>query len=169
MRPHMFSITKATLSDLSQVQRLADVIWHRHYPGIITVEQIDYMLARGYSTEALSAFLRDAGSGLALANVDDDSVGFAAWYKPREPATTKLDKLYVLQEHQGRGIGGRLIDYVARRAREDGSATLVLNVNKQNEASIAAYLRCGFEVREAVKIDIGHGFVMDDYVMAKKL
>jgi hypothetical protein len=46
---------------------------------------------------------------------------------------------------------------------------LVLNVNKRNEVAIAAYSRHGFTIRESVKNDIGGGFVMDDYVMAKPL
>jgi RimJ/RimL family protein N-acetyltransferase len=47
--------------------------------------------------------------------------------------------------------------------------TLILNVNKQNLRAIRAYERNGFFVREAVVVDIGGGFVMDDYVMAKRL
>ncbi len=46
---------------------------------------------------------RAPGSGLVLARVDDVPVGFAAWYRPSEPATTKLDKLYVLQEYHAPG------------------------------------------------------------------
>ena len=46
---------------------------------------------------------------------------------------------------------------------------LVLNVNKNNDRAISAYVRNGFVVREAVVVDIGGGFVMDDYIMAKRL
>lgn len=56
----------------------------------------------------------------------------------------------------------------ARRAKRR-IETPVLNVNKRNEASIAFYRHCGFAVREEVVIDIGNGFVMDDYVMAKPI
>src|SRR5438552_2863225 len=41
-------IRRADLSDLPAVSRLAHDIWHRHYPGIITRAQIDYMLTVGY-------------------------------------------------------------------------------------------------------------------------
>ena len=165
----MVDIAAASHHDLPVVQDLARRIWHRHYPGIITVEQIDYMLARGYATDELARFLVAAGAGLALARANGTPVGFAAWYRTSEPATTKLDKLYVLQEHHGGGIGRRLIDHVEACARADGSTTLVLNVNKHNASSIKAYERCGFMVREEVVVDIGNGFVMDDYVMAKPL
>ena len=54
-------------------------------------------------------------------------------------------------------------------ARARGCAALVLNVNKRNAQAIRAYERSGFTAREAVVVDIGGGFVMDDYVMAKPL
>jgi GNAT superfamily N-acetyltransferase len=155
-------------TDVPLVRDLATRIWRRHYPGIITAAQIDYMLARGYSDEALAPFTSDEGAGLALVHVDFEPSGFAAWYRV-EPGTTKLDKLYVLQEVQGRGVGALLVAHVERAARADGSRTLVLNVNKHNASAIAFYERCGFARRESVAVDIGGGFVMDDYVMAKAL
>ncbi len=62
-----------------------------------------------------------------------------------------------------------MLGYVEKRPRELGRHTLVLQVNKRNTGAIAFYRRAGFEVvREAV-FDIGAGFVMDDYVMGKRL
>jgi ribosomal protein S18 acetylase RimI-like enzyme len=165
----MITITPASDADIPLVAELAHRIWHRHYPGIISQGQIDYMLARGYAPEALAKFLRDDGAGMALARAAGEPVGFAAWYRPGPPSTTKLDKLYVLQEWHGHGIGRRLIEYVESRARADGARTLVLNVNKGNAGAIAAYRRCGFVVREEVEVDIGSGYVMDDFVMGKAL
>ena len=45
----------------------------------------------------------------------------------------------------------------------------MLSVNKHNTRAIAAYRRNGFVIAESVVTDIGGGFVMDDYVMAKNL
>ena len=39
-------ISPATVADLAEISGLAAIIWRAHYPGIITAEQIDYMLAR---------------------------------------------------------------------------------------------------------------------------
>ncbi|MEP7181725.1 MAG: GNAT family N-acetyltransferase [Betaproteobacteria bacterium] len=160
-------IVAAVRDDLPDVQRLARTIWHRHYPGIITVAQIDYMLARGYSTDALAKFLTTLGAALLLAKVGGETVGFAASIPADEPATMKLDKLYVLQEHHGRGMGRTLIDAVAAAARAHGCTTVILNVNRQNVTAIRAYERCGFAIREAAVVDIGAGHVMDDYIMTR--
>jgi GNAT superfamily N-acetyltransferase len=165
----LVTIARASRADLPVVQRLAHTIWHRHYPGIITVAQIDYMLDRGYSEAALDKFLTTPGAGLLLAKVDGEPVAFAAYLPAGEPATMKLDKLYVLQEHHGRGVGRELIDAVASAARERSCTTVILNVNKRNVNAIRSYERCGFAIREAVVVDIGEGHVMDDYVMALDL
>lgn len=162
-------IVRARHGQLPEVQRLAGVIWRAHYPGIITHEQIEYMLERGYALDTLAGFLDAPGRGLELAAVDGDLAGFAAWYVTDNPAEAKLDKLYVLQSRQRNGLGGRLIACVEGHARDAGARTLVLNVNKNNISAVRAYGKHGFAIREAVVVDIGRGFVMDDYVMAKPI
>ncbi len=163
------AIVPARRDELPAVQRLAGVIWRAHYPGIITPEQIDYMLERGYALDVLGGFLARHDRGLELAKVAGELAGFAAWYLTGDPAEAKLDKLYILQAQQRRGLGGRLIERVVDRARAAGAATLILNVNKNNSQAVRAYEKQGFAIREAVVNDIGCGYVMDDYVMAKPI
>jgi ribosomal protein S18 acetylase RimI-like enzyme len=167
--PAPIRITRCGPQDVPLVQRLAHATWRAHYPGILTDAQIDYMLANGYSDDALLGLMRRPGGAIALASIDGEPAGFAAWYRADEPGATKLDKLYVLPAMHGRGIGRALIAHVEDVARAEGCRSVVLNVNKNNAGSIAMYERCGFRTREAVVIDIGNGFVMDDYVMEKRL
>ncbi|SBT09766.1 Acetyltransferase (fragment) [Candidatus Propionivibrio aalborgensis] len=42
-------------------------------------------------------------------------------------------------------------------------------MNKQNVRAIAAYERKGFSVRESVCVNIGGGFVMDDFIMSRSI
>jgi ribosomal protein S18 acetylase RimI-like enzyme len=162
-------IVAAADRDLPAVAALAGAIWRRHYPGIITVEQIEYMLERGYALAALRRFITEEGAGLDLAYLGDRLAGFGAYYCPDRPDELKLDKLYVHHEFHRRGVGRALIAAAEAAARRQRRTTLVLNVNKHNVEAIRAYERSGFRVREAVVVDIGGGFVMDDYVMAKAL
>jgi hypothetical protein len=80
----------------------------------------------------------------------------------------KLDKLYVDPAAAAPGHRCPLIEHVSAAVRCRLQA-LILAVNKRNERAIAAYRRHGFAVRESVCVDIGHGFVMDDFIMAKSL
>jgi len=162
-------IVAAVEADLPRVAELAGVIWRKHYPGIITPEQIEYMLDLGYSLEALRRFITEEGAGLDLAYVANRLAGFAAYYRTDHRDELKLDKLYVHQDYHGLGLGSRLIAHVEAAAAAQGRPTLILNVNKHNAQAIRAYERNGFAVRESVVVDIGRGFVMDGYVMAKTL
>ena len=53
--------------------------------------------------------------------------------------------------------------------RERGLRAMYLTVNKGNVLGIRAYKGNGFEVIDAVETDIGKGFVMDDYIMEKRV
>src|SRR2546423_894926 len=81
------------------ISALAGAIWRKHYPGIITSEQIEYMLELGYSRDALLRFIVEPGAGLVLAYAGDRLAGFAAYYRSDRPGELKLDKLYVHQDH----------------------------------------------------------------------
>jgi len=81
----------------------------------------------------------------------------------------KLDKLYIHPDVQRKGVGGQLIAHVAARAKKLGYPCVILAVNKRNEKAIGSYRKYGFEVRETIVDDIGRGYVMDDYIMEKKL
>jgi ribosomal protein S18 acetylase RimI-like enzyme len=164
-----YTLKDATRDDLGTVRKLADTIWRQHYPGIISEAQIDYMLERNYSMSALTAFIAEAGGGMLLACLRQTPIGFAAYFSTDDMTELQIDRLYVLPEHQGKGVGRRLIDRIGEIARMAGFYSLTLNVNKQNKAALAAYERNGFRIRDSIVNDIGHGFVMDDYVMEKTL
>jgi diamine N-acetyltransferase len=163
----LITITPATAGDIALVQRLADEVWRRHYPGIIADDQIDYMLALGYSRQALMSYLAQADAGLALATRFQSAVGFVAWYRTGAGNLMKLDKLYVLPQHHGEGIGRALIEHVVARASAAGCAAVTLNVNRGNVRAIGAYERCGFAIRERGDFPIGNGFVMEDFIMVR--
>ena len=162
------TIAAAQAAHIPLVQALAAYIWRRHYPGIISAEQIEYMLERGYAHDALLRFVTDEGAGLALARMNDEPAGFAAWYRS-DVETMKLDKLYVLPQLHGTGIGRALIEHVAVQARAAGCRSLTLNVNRGNTSAVRAYERCGFAIRDRGDFPIGNGFVMEDFIMVREL
>ena len=81
---------------------------------------------------------------------------------------TKIHKLYVLPQIQGKGIGKSLIDYISKIALANDNSALFLGVNKYNKAK-DFYLKYGFEITNSVVVEIGKGYIMDDYVMEKKI
>lgn len=167
--PTDFSISAVADADIAPVCALAREIWLQHYPGIITVRQIEYMLAQRYSPEAIRMQLQAGEAWWDKLEVRGELCGFASRERATQARTMKLDKLYVHQLVRGKGYGAALIEHVAQSASRQDMDTLILQVNKYNHGSVAAYLRAGFVVAKAVKVDIGNGFVMDDYVMSRSL
>ena len=164
-----FRISPVHDADIAPVCALAREIWMQHYPGIITVKQIEYMLAQRYSPDAIRTQLQAGEAWWDKLEVRGELCGFASYERGSEARVMKLDKLYVHQLARGKGYGAAMIDHAAKAASKQGMDILYLQVNKYNHGSVAAYLRVGFAMTKTVKVDIGNGFFMDDYVMSKSL
>jgi diamine N-acetyltransferase len=162
-------ILPATEADLPAIARLAGVIWRAHYPGILSTGQIEYMLAKMYALETLREEIRLRAIRYERLLVDQELAGFAALGPTDQPQLFKLHKIYLHPSWQGRGLGTLLLAHCEREARQMGGHRLMLTVNKRNTKAMDAYLRRGFAITNSVVVDIGGGFVMDDYVMAKEL
>ena len=177
-------IVAASETDLPVISRLAGVIWRACYPGIIATAQIDYMLARMYALDTMREEIQSQGIHYKLLFVGGQPAGFASYgpvvgtprrpesfrgTAPRAVPAFKLHKLYLLPELQGCGLGSWLLQHCEQEVRAAGARRLILSVNKRNARAIAAYRRTGFVIAESVVTDIGGGFVMDDYIMAKEL
>ncbi len=167
--PADFHISAVRAPDVAPLCALAREIWLQHYPGIITVRQIEYMLAQRYSADSILGQLQNAQAWWDKLEVKGDLCGFASYERADDVQVMKLDKLYVHQLVRGKGYGSALIEHVARAAAREGMSRLSLQVNKYNHASVAAYRRAGFFVTRQIKVDIGNGFFMDDFVMSRPL
>jgi len=127
------------------------------------------MLGKMYSLNILCDEIRSKNIRFYGLKIDDRLVGFASIGLTDVAGQMKLHKLYVLPEFHGRGFGARLLNYCEREAFQQGAESLILGVNKHNSKAISAYRRNGFKVMHSIVTDIGGGFVMDDFIMAKEL
>lgn len=154
---------RATVEDIPLLRELAAKIWRRSYREMLTPAQIDYMLAWMYSADTIRAEI-ECGIRWEVLEIDGAAVGYLA---AERGADVKLHKLYLLPEQQGRGLAQQALAHVAALAHEWGAVRVILNVNKGNSRAIRAYERAGFFVIDSVVNDIGGGFVMDDFIMAR--
>jgi len=162
-----FTIRPLLTDEVETLCRLANEIWHAHYPAIIGKAQIDYMLAQRYSPENIRASLET--SCWLAAWCGQTMAGFAQTFDDERPHTWKLDKLYVHPDHQRKGVGQALLNETKKHALESGAWRLILRVNRHNAIALAAYAKYGFRIYGENVLNIGHGFVMDDYLLELKL
>ncbi|MBT3380757.1 MAG: GNAT family N-acetyltransferase [Lentisphaerae bacterium] len=159
-----------TPGDIAIVADLAHEIWTEHYVPIIGQAQVDYMLPRFQSPEAIAEQLGKKGYHYYLIRDPDQvSVGYLALIPNEPPGAMFLSKVYVRKSGRGKGLGKAMMAYAVTVSKEQGLSPLWLTVNRHNTGSIAAYERLGFVNQGSIVQDIGGGFVMDDYKMVHPL
>jgi ribosomal protein S18 acetylase RimI-like enzyme len=162
----MLSVAKADAGEIELIRELSAEVWPATYAPILSGAQIDYMLDRMYSVEALEKQMQEGHEFLIVYNAGIP-IGFAS-YSETEPGIFKLHKIYILTLHQGRGMGRFVIEQIIEMVKEKGCTALQLNVNRNNPAK-SFYEKLGFVVIREEDIDIGGGYFMNDYVMEKRI
>ncbi len=161
-------MTKFTLAntelDYNTIASLAEIIWKEHYISIIGVQQVDYMLEKFQSAKAIKEQILDGASYFIIKN-QNTNVGYLSYSKKND--SLFLSKLYVLSSSRGKGFGKSAMKFIQDEAEKKGFTSISLTVNKYNTASIKAYEKMGFKKIKAIVMDIGNGYIMDDYFMEK--
>jgi ribosomal protein S18 acetylase RimI-like enzyme len=154
-------LSEAGENDLADIAALASLIWNQHYPEIIGQEQVDYMLQMMYSAQSLREQLLTKGHRFFLVRSGSEKIGFISLHKENN-GSWHLNKFYVNRQNTFRGAGSWAFREIVRSLKPE---KLTLTVNRANYKSINFYFKMGFKIAGLVKIDIGNGFIMDDFVM----
>ncbi len=158
------TILEAKPKDLQLIQELAYKIWPDTYGKILSEEQLNFMLQKFYALDFLEVQM-NSGQNFLLIEDENVTYGFASYELNYDNSgNTKIHKIYVLPETQGKGIGKKLIDYIIEKAVLNTNSAVILNVNRFNKA-LGFYEKIGFKIVETVDIEIGNGYLMEDYIM----
>lgn len=163
------TLTPLIEAEIDTVIPVAREIWETHYVPIIGQRQVDYMLEMRFTHANMRAYLDAKDRWFDVLKYRGECVGYCGYSLMPEPGELKLDQLYLHRKMRGKGLGSLMIRHIESQARNMGRSVLVLQVNKHNPDTIAVYKKTGFQVRQEAVLDIGGGFVMDDYIMAKQL
>lgn len=158
------NIVAATATHIPEIRKITFEVWPPTYTPIIGEHQLQYMLDRFYTPEALTQQM-DSGHRFYIGYEGDEAVAFAS-ISEIEDAVYKLHKLYALTSMQGKGLGYAMLQHVKNMIlAERATAELRLNVNRHNARAIAFYNKVGFEEMAVEDIDIGYGYFMNDYIL----
>jgi acetyl coenzyme A synthetase (ADP forming)-like protein len=84
-------------------------------------------------------------SGSLAGVLDDRVVALASWVRLRDPSAAEV-AFVVADELQGKGLGTRLLEQLARRAGAVGIQSFVAEVLPENRAMLEVFGHVGFEV-----------------------
>lgn len=161
-------IRKASLQDYNTIYNIAAVTWDATYKSILAQEQLEYMMDMMYSSKAIEEQMQLKGHHFIIAEENSTALAFASYELNYRSETTKIHKLYVLPDTHGKGLGKKLLTVIENAARANTNDKIVLNVNRFNPA-LNFYLKVGFANMGEDNIDIGNGYLMEDYLMQKQL
>lgn len=151
-------------NQLPIIIELTKKIWPVAYGTILSKAQLDFMIQKFYNETALQELMQKGHVFYLAQDEKENYVGFVSYEINSVPDKTKIHKIYVLPETQGTGLGRQFFELVKEQAKVNNQKAIFLNVNKYNNA-LHFYTKLGFSIVNGEVIDIGEGYVMDDYIM----
>jgi len=153
-------------TDFEELATQAAGMWRAAYDDMLPPGQVEFMLASRTSHEVLSQYLgaRDRWFDIARAG-DGTIVGYTSsrkYFRSR----LRLEQLYVAQALWGSGLADRLLACSRSRAQRASLSTIDLTVNRNNHRALRFYRRRGFDDVARQRKALGHGYHMDDLVLA---
>ena len=155
-------IQEVKLEKLHRIHALAKKTWFNTYKSILKEQQLNYMFDMMYRIKNLEHNIKNGSSFYIISEEED--LGFIEIISKEH--VIKLNKIYVIPYQQGKGVGKSLIRFIEEIAKDKNLSQIELNVNRYNKA-IKFYLKQDFKIIKEENIDIGKGYLMEDYMMRK--
>lgn len=134
---------------LARLGRQSFIESHGHSAPVADIEE--YVASR-YTPAVMEAELRNPANNYFLALAGDQPAGYSNLVFdaphpdiPRQPAA-KLDRIYLLQDFYGQGVGQSLFDHNRQLAQGRRQTGIWLYTWKENPRAIRFYTRQGFRV-----------------------
>ncbi|MFC4556113.1 GNAT family N-acetyltransferase [Georgenia faecalis] len=169
-------VRPATAADADALADLAARTFHLACPPTLGAEAIEAFVTEQLGADRFAASLADPERLVHVAEEElapglTRLVGYTLVVLGAAPPAgaplehpAELSKCYVLPEHQGSGVAGRLLAAATAAAREHGARTLWLGTNRANRRAQRFYARHGFVRAGSRRFTVG-GEEQDDVVM----
>lgn len=154
----------STSENLQTTAQLAHKIWNQHYVPIIGQDQVNYMVDKFQSVSAITKQLKE-GYQYFLIEYQSEPCGYLALVPNKSENKLMISKIYVDIDYRGLRLGKKLLEFTIKKAKTEGFKTIWLTVNKNNTNAIKWYEKKRFKIKEEIVMDIGNGFIMDDYLL----
>lgn len=152
-----------TDEQITELCNLAKEIWNEYSICFISQEQIDYMLDKFQSEQAIKGQIRFQKYKYFFLEEDGQNIGYFA-IQPKKDELF-LSKIYIVKDYRGQGYFRKAFNNaITKLAIEMELSKITLTVNKYNLPAICIYEKVGFNRVDSIETDIGNGYVMDDYV-----
>jgi diamine N-acetyltransferase len=146
----LIAIKELTINDLERLQKIARQTFQETFSASNSEENMKTYLREGFSTEKLTAELNDKNASFYFAILDQEIIGYLklnigeAHTEFRDLKALEIERIYVLDEFQGKKVGQLLFAKAFEVAKQKKLDYIWLGVWEKNLKAISFYQKNGF-------------------------
>lgn len=152
-------LKQAVISEIPALKSICIDAYAKNFHHHWNEGGLEWYLDREFSTDRLHSDLADENTAYYFIEQDGNAIGFI---KTRNHSSThlsiengmELEKIYVLPECKGLGIGKLALKEIIYIAEQQGKKNLILDVIDTNRSAIAFYQKLGFEQHGTTILDV---------------
>ncbi len=160
----IFPCTSAHVHDLVKIGKIT---FTEAFAAQNTEEDFNDYLGKAFSFEQIQSEVTNPDSIFYLATVGGRAIGYLklnfarAQTDVRDTNALEIERIYVLNEFQGKGIGASLLEKAIDVARDHQLTYLWLGVWEENRKAIAFYKKFGFKEFGTHTFQLGKDLQLD--------
>lgn len=160
-------IRKVFPQEVALLQRIGRQTFFDTFAANNKEEDLRAYLDESFALEKLATEIATPGSAFYFGLNGDEVVGYikintgSAQSKPLGDEALELERIYVLQDFQGQGVGSRLFQYALNLAKEMDASFIWLGVWTKNLRAIAFYQKQGFLIADTQQFILGSDIQID--------
>ena len=144
------TIRKASPSEIVELQKIGRQTFYETFSASNSAHNMEKYLEEGFSTGKLAAELADRNSQFFFAELDNQIIGYlklnsgSSQTELKNEKSLEIERIYVLQEFQGRKVGQLLLEKALKVAYHLNADFVWLGVWEENTKAINFYTKNGF-------------------------
>ncbi|WP_324670504.1 GNAT family N-acetyltransferase [Hymenobacter sp. GOD-10R] len=144
------TINQAGLSDLDRLQQIGRQTFFETFAASNSEQNMQTYLAEGFSSEKLTAELREPHSAFYFAEQAGRVIGYLkvntgpAQTEQQAAHALEIERIYVLHEFHGQRVGQQLYEQALTLAQQAQAEYVWLGVWEENPRAIRFYQKNGF-------------------------
>lgn len=165
---------KCTTQDLEELLRISRKTFIDAFEAVNEPEDFWAYMDKAFSRESLTEQLNNKNVHFYFAFLNDELTGYfklneaGAQTDINDKDSIEIERIYVLEEHQGKRLGQRFLEEITAIAKRKNAGYLWLGVWEHNTGAIRFYERYGFEKSGTHAYVLGND-VQTDWLMKKEV
>jgi diamine N-acetyltransferase len=144
-------LRKANFEDVEVLIKLGKTTFLETFAAQNSKENMDAYLSEGFAFKKVKSELRDTNSQFYFAVFENKEIGYLklnfakAQTELQDSTAMEVERIYVLNEFQGKGIGKLLYNKAIEEAKPRHANYIWLGVWEENHKALAFYEKLGFK------------------------